>query len=251
MNSTTRFSNRVEDYVKYRPAYPVEVITYLQDTCNIAPGNVIADIGAGTGISAKLFLEQGYTVIAVEPNKEMREKAIELLHEFDRFSATDGTAENTLLADKSMDMLIAAQAFHWFNKTTIKPEWKRILKPGGYVALIWNERLTASPFEKDYDEFIKRHAIDYVQVDHRNIDLQSIREFFAPNECTLKIFSNYQDFDFTGLKGRLLSSSYMPQVNDAGYPAMIADLQALFDRYAVNNTIRIMYDTKLYTGQLP
>lgn len=249
-NNTTRFSNRVEDYVKYRPSYPEEVVAFLQQSYGLMPGNLLVDIGAGTGISTELFLKAGYPVIAVEPNREMREKSVELLSTYEGFSALDGKAEEMALADGSIDGIIAGQAFHWFDREKTKQEFKRILKPGGLVVLIWNERKTTSDFEKDYDALIIRHARDYVQVDHRNIQTEDIEIFFAPQPVQLKMFDNKQVFDFEGLKGRLLSSSYMPARGEDGYEAMIADLRNLFDRYEVAGSITIHYDTKVYVGRL-
>jgi ubiquinone/menaquinone biosynthesis C-methylase UbiE len=157
-DSTQRFSNRVEDYVKYRPHYPVEIITYLQQQHNLTAGKLIADVGAGTGISTELFLKEGYRVIAVEPNEAMREKAIVLLNKYEKFSAVDGTAERTGLQNESVDAIIAGQAFHWFKVDETKKEFRRILKGDGIVVLIWNERLTGSDFEKRYDELIIKHG---------------------------------------------------------------------------------------------
>ncbi len=249
-NNTTRFSNRVEDYVAYRPGYPGSIVDFLEKDYGLKEGDLIADIGSGTGISSALFLKRGYRVTGVEPNREMREKSVALLGDNPGFSAVDGTAENTQLPDSSVDAIIAGQAFHWFDRDKAKQEFCRILKPGGIVALIWNERLTTSEFEKEYDKLIIRHATDYVKVDHRNIDLEKIKVFFDPAEVELKIFPNHQEFDFHGLEGRLLSSSYMPAKNEPGYEAMTADLSTLFDRYQQNGVIRINYDTKVFVARL-
>jgi SAM-dependent methyltransferase len=250
LKNTERFSNRVEDYVKYRPGYPPEIISYLQEAYTLTTDKTIADIGAGTGISTELFLKAGYTVTAIEPNKEMRDKCVALLQQYPHFTALDGTAENTTLPAHSTDAIIAGQAFHWFDREKCKTEFKRILKPNGLVILIWNERRTASDFEKEYDQLIVTHSKDYLQVDHRNIDDEKISAFFAPAAATLKIFANRQVFDFDGLTGRLLSSSYMPSKEDAGYPAMMAALTALFNSYSQYGLITIHYDTKVYTGLL-
>lgn len=249
-NNTTRFSNRVDDYVKYRPGYPAAMLGFLQETYNLDPAMVIADIGSGTGISSAYFLEEGYQVIGVEPNFEMREKSVELLQRFPLFKAVSGTAEATTLHDNSIDAIISGQAFHWFDVMKAKEEFKRILKPGGLLILFWNERLQSSDFEKEYDALIVKHSTDYVKVDHRRIDWNSIEAFYAPCPVELKEFPNYQVFDFEGLKGRLLSSSYMPQKEDAGYEAMAKDLKELYDKYQQQGTITINYTTKVYIGKL-
>jgi SAM-dependent methyltransferase len=250
MDSTKRFSNRVEDYVKYRPHYPKEIVSFLADRYDLSNDKVIADIGAGTGISSKPFLEEGYKVMAVEPNKEMLDKAIELLGDYPQFTPVPGTAEKTTLKAHSIHAIIAGQAFHWFNREKCKTEFRRILKKGGLLAVIWNERLIESPFEIAYDAMIVKHASDYVKVDHRNIAMNDMVSFFDPAPVELNVFSNKQVFDFDGLKGRLLSSSYMPATGDPGYPAMIEDLEKLFERYKENELIVINYATKLYSGIL-
>ena len=249
-DNTTRFSNRVEDYVKYRPNYPKAIVDFLQKNYQLTTGKVLADIGSGTGISSSLFLEAGHTVIAVEPNREMRNKSVELLGRFESFKAVEGTAEKTTLAASSVDAVIVGQAFHWFDAAKAKAEFKRILKAGGLVVLIWNERKTGTAYEIDYDALIVRHAIDYVQVDHRNINREQIAAFFAPQSVELAIFSNKQLFDFDGLKGRLLSSSYMPAINAAGYEAMMLELKILFDKHEQDGLITIGYATKVYVGIL-
>jgi len=246
--STTRFSNRVEDYVKYRPGYPKDIITLLENRYRLSPGDFIADIGSGTGISSALFLDAGYKVAGVEPNREMRDKSIGLLGDNPAFTAIDGTAEHTTLADKCAAAIVAGQAFHWFDRKAARKEFARILKPGGTVALIWNERLTATEFEQEYDRLITTHAIDYVQVDHRNINLEKISEFFSPAHVHLDSFPNSQAFDFDGLKGRLRSSSYIPSQDDPRYPAMLADLEALFKKHQENSYVHIHYETKVFSG---
>lgn len=250
MDSTKRFSNRVEEYVKYRPDYPVAVIDYLQQHHGLTTDKLIADIGAGTGISTVLLLKAGYEVFAVEPNEPMLSKAVELLGTYPGFHAVKGTAEETNLPSQSVDVIVAGQAFHWFDRDKCKPEFKRILRNDGLVVLMWNERKTASAFEVEYDALIVQHAIDYVKVDHRNIDDEKMSAFFSPAPFQLEIFPNKQVFDFNGLKGRLQSSSYVPSGDDARFPAMIDDLQLLFNKYQENGFITIHYDTKVYTSRL-
>lgn len=249
MENTNRFSNRVKDYVKYRPGYPAEMIDFFASGIN-DNNSIIADIGAGTGILTGLLLQKGFTVIAVEPNKEMREKYRELLAGYTNVSFVDGTAETTKLAKGSIDVIVAAQAFHWFDRHKTKAEFKRILKPGGTVALIWNERLVLSAFETEYEKLITLYSTDYTRVDYRNITDEEIEDFFTPGEVKLTIFENYQQFHFEGLKGRLQSSSYIPVPGDENYTGMMEALQQLFNRYEQNGVIRINYSTKVYTGKM-
>ena len=249
-DSIKRFSNRVEDYVKYRPDYPKDILHYLSVDYGLSTKKIIADIGSGTGISTEIFLAEGYNVFAVEPNKEMRDKATELLGHYPLYHEVNGTAEATTLKDNSIDAIVAGQAFHWFQPEQTRSEFSRILKKDGIVVLIWNERLTASEFEIKYDKLIIKHGKDYVQVDHRNISSDKIEAFFNPSPFQYKVFDNKQVFDFDGLKGRLLSSSYMPSAHEEGYEEMIQDLQVLFDQYQEGGLITINYDTKIYTGRL-
>lgn len=249
-NNTSRFSNRVEDYVKYRPHYPEEMITYLEQQAVLQPGMLLADIGSGTGISSQLFLQKGYTVLGVEPNKEMREKSEELLKDYPQFNAIDGTAEHTTLEKHCIDVIIAGQAFHWFNQEAARTEFRRILKKDGHVLLVWNERMTGSPFEKAYEQLIERHGKQYKELNHRNIDIAVIEKFFHPSTVTLTEFANKQVFDYEGLEGRLLSSSYMPSREDERYPALVADLKQLFGQFQEEGHITIHYTTRMYQGKL-
>jgi SAM-dependent methyltransferase len=209
----------------------------------------IADVGAGTGILTKLFLDAGYTLYAVEPNEPMLAKATMLLNDYPGFTAVPGMAENTTLPDNSMDAVMAGQAFHWFNADKSKTEFTRILKPHGLVTLVWNERRIDNAFEQEYEVLINRHGKDYRQVKHRNIKADDIAAFFAPAPMELKVFNNRQVFDFEGLKGRLLSSSYMPLQGERGYEDMITALKELFDKYQQAGAITITYDTRLYAGR--
>jgi SAM-dependent methyltransferase len=246
-DSTIRFSDRVEDYVKYRPRYPETVVAYLQHAYTLTAAWDIADIGSGTGISAELFLRNGNRVYGVEPNVEMRRKAEELLAGDGGFISIDGTAEATGLADARVDLIVAGQAFHWFDAVRCRVEFMRILRPGGVVVLIWNERLIDSPFEKEYEALILRYGTDYTYVKHKVNSDEKIGEFFQPAVFVLAVFPNEQLFDFEGLKGRLLSSSYIPKEGNA---AMLQALSELFDRHAVGGRVRVGYDTKVYSGIL-
>lgn len=250
MNTVQRFSNRVENYVKFRPGYPPDVLQLFRDEMNLRPDSVIADIGSGTGISAKLFLENGNEVFGVEPNDAMRSAAENVLAGYSKFRSINGTAEKTTLDVSSVDFVIAAQAFHWFDPEKTRIEFKRILKAGGYVALIWNERqLDATPFLREYEQFLLRFANDYTKVRHENINEGKLFDFFG---CKFQrgSFLNSQIFDFDGLRGRVLSSSYMPSESDQAYQAMIAELKTLFAKHAENGRIKVSYDTNVFYTQV-
>lgn len=250
MNTIERFSNRVENYVKFRPGYPAEVLQLFKAKMDLRPESVIADIGSGTGISARLFLDRGNVVYGVEPNAAMRGAAENMLKDFVNFNSVDGTAENTTLPKASVDIVAAAQAFHWFDPDKTRTEFIRILKPGGFVALMWNERqLDSTPFLREYEALLLRWATDYENVRHENIDEKRLVDFFgAPferAEC-----ANVQSFDFDGLKGRLLSSSYMPAADDSRFPEIETNLRVLFDKHSKNGRIEILYDTRIFYKQV-
>ena len=245
-----RFSNRVANYVKYRPDYPREIITYLEDRCGLTHESVIADIGCGTGISSRLFLENCNRVIGVEPNAAMRAAAVEFLAEFPDFTAVDGTSDRTTLENDSVDVVVAAQAFHWFDPEKTRPEFHRILKPSGYITLIWNERqLDTTPFLIEYEALLIKYANDYGAVRHENIKDDELSGFFQAKYGSAT-FDNFQIFDFDGIKGRMLSASYMPSESDAAYEAVVEELSALFAKHAENGRIKVSYDTRVYYSQV-
>ncbi len=248
-DTVKRFSNRVANYVKYRPGYPSQVLDLFKGGMGLSESAVVADIGSGTGLSAKLFLDNGNTVYGVEPNAAMRDAAEEYLKAFPHFVSHDGTAENTNLDDRSMDVVIAAQAFHWFDADKTRREFQRILKPRGYIALIWNERQTdTTEFLRDYERLLLKYATDYEKVRHDNIDQEKLGDFFESG-YKVATFPNVQEFAFPGLLGRVLSSSYMPAEDDPAFPALEKDLSGLFAKYAENDRIKVFYDTNIYYKQ--
>jgi SAM-dependent methyltransferase len=211
--------------------------------------SVIADIGSGTGISTKLFLENGNTVYGVEPNAKMREAAEEFLKYFPNFRSVDGTSTNTELSDASIDIVTAAQAFHWFDPEPTRSEFKRILKPGGWVALMWNERqLDSTMFLIEYEQLLLKYASDYTKVRHDTINETTLRAFFEGDFQTAT-FPNEQVLDFAGIKGRVTSSSYMPAEDNDRYSAMVEELKTLFDKHAENDRISVFYDTNVFYKQ--
>jgi ubiquinone/menaquinone biosynthesis C-methylase UbiE len=251
MNNTHRFSNRVDNYVKYRPGYPKETLTFLTEITGYTPAWTVADIGSGTGISTSLFLDNGNTVYAVEPNGPMREKAEALLDHHRNFISINGTAENTTLSSSSIDLITAGQAFHWFDPTSTKKEFVRILRPGGAIALLWNERQKTSLFEKAYEDLLTTYGTDYKTVNHSNVREKDIAAFFYPSLLHLKITGNRQAFDWRRLQGRLLSSSYIPTEQNDTYEKMIKQLREIFDTYQQDGFVYFDYQTKLYMALYP
>ena len=244
-----RFSDRVENYVRYRPSYPQEIIPLLQCELGLIPQHVIADIGSGTGISAELFLRAGNVVYGVEPNREMREAAERMLAHFPNFHSVSASAQATTLPDHSVDFIVAAQAFHWFNTPETRAEFTRILKPDGHVALIWNERrLDSTPFLQAFEQLLITFGTDYTKVRHENVNTAALGAFFRSAYAT-HTFAYEQRFDFEGLKGRLLSSSYAPAAGQPGHDEMIAELRRIFDVYQESGQVCFEYDTRVHLGR--
>lgn len=248
-NSTTRFTTRVADYVRYRPSYPPALVDALIAACGLAPGATVADIGAGTGIWSKLWLERGFSVYAVEPNAAMRAAAEAALASQPGFHSVAATAEDTTLPEATVACVTAAQAWHWFDATAASREFRRIAEPGGWVALVWNARRDNSPFLAEYDALIARYSSDYVQVNHRNVGADDLAAAFG-TDLALLTAPNVQRFDFEGLAGRLLSSSYAPAAGHPQHAPMLTALRELFDRYQADGQVELAYETRAYYGRL-
>jgi len=251
-DSTERFSSRVADYVRYRPDYPPALLDWLHQDIGVPTETLVADIGAGTGISTRLFLAAGHPVIAVEPNAAMREAAEQLLApDYLRLKVTDGTAEATGLADNSVGLVAAAQAFHWFDTTAVRLEWARILQPEGMALVFWNSRLLdASPFLIGYEQLLLEFGTDYTEVAERYQDDDTMRAWFGEGLRGMARLPNVQRMDYDGLRGRLLSSSYAPQPGHPRHAAMLDALQQLFDAHAVDGQIAFEYQTRAFVGTL-
>jgi SAM-dependent methyltransferase len=247
---TARFSSRVEDYIRYRPGYPAVLMDWLMRTCGLAPHVRIADIGSGTGILSRLFLHFGCQVFGVEPNLDMRLAAERLLSGVDGFHSVDGRAEATTLPAGSVDFVTAGQAFHWFDPVPTRAEFRRILTPGGWVVLVWNERLVTGDFLTGYEALLHRHSPEYAAVDHRRIHAAALTSFFGGADWVAGTFPNHQDFDWDGLRGRLLSSSYAPLAEAANFQPMMDELSALFAAGQREGIVRVSYETKVFAGQL-
>lgn len=247
---TLRFSSRVENYIRYRPGYPADVLETLRTECRLTPVAVIADIACGTGIFTRLLLENGNRVIGVEPNQAMREAAEKLLSGFANFTAVAGTAEATTLPDQSVDFATAAQAAHWFDLPRARKEFVRILKPQGWAALIWNERSTdTTPFLRAYEDLLIAYGTDYQQIRHEHTT-DNIGSFFAPSPFEQRVFATQQNFDYAELEGRLLSSSYAPLAEHPRHAPMLQELRRIFDAHQQNGRVGMEYRTRMYYGRL-
>jgi SAM-dependent methyltransferase len=249
-NSTSRFSDRVDNYVRYRPGYPAETLSALRTECDLGPEHLMADIASGTGIWTRLLLENGNSVFGIEPNPDMRLAGERLLSNFSNFTSVSGTAEATTLGNQSVDFVTAAQAAHWFDRRRSRIEFARILKPGGWLVLLWNERcVDTTPFLRDYEQLLLTYGTDYEEIRHERTT-DAVHEFFDPEPYEERKFAMHQDFDYTGLEGRLLSSSYAPGLGHPKHESMLADLRRIFDRHASGGRVSFEYTTRMYFGRL-
>jgi SAM-dependent methyltransferase len=248
-SNTTRFSDRVSDYIKYRPSYPVAIIERLNELIGLKSDFVIADIGSGTGLSSQRFIEAGNLVYGVEPNLEMREAGESIFSSNPNFKTINGTAENTTLADQSVDVIFCGQAYHWFDFVKAKLEFARILKPGGTVVLAWNERSRKDALQRDYEQMLRDFVPEYSKVTQKNIDMDNIQLFLSPKAMQIIALDNQQVFNLTELKGRLMSSSYSPKEADENYELVMNALEVLFNKYQENGKVVFKYDTLLYISK--
>lgn len=250
-NSTQRFSDRVENYIRFRPRYPRAVLDVLSREIGLQPSWVVADLGSGTGISCELFLTEGHAVYGVEPNEAMRMAAERMLAGFPKFHSVDGTAEATTLDAAAFDLVIAAQAFHWFDIPRVRAECRRILRSDGWVVLLWNTRqIDTTPFLCEYEALLQRHGTDYAKVQHNNIDSTQLDMFYGAGEWRRFTVENAQSLNLDGLRGRLLSSSYVPNLGEPGCVEMLADLERLFAKHEVQGKVSLKYTTEIYVGKI-
>ncbi len=246
-----RFSNRVADYTRYRPSYPPALLDLLAKECGLRPHHVIADIGSGTGLLSKLFLDHENRVYGVEPNDEMRAAGEEFLRGYVNFTSVNGSAEQTMLAPASLDFITAGQAFHWFDVAAAEQEFRRVLKPAGWVIVIWQDRrMEETPFAREYEHLLERFGIDYKKIKNAYPEADKIRHFFDAGSFQSRDLPNHQVLDGEGLRGRLRSSSYAPTEGHASYELMMAELRRIFDAYQQNGTVLMEYFARIYFGKL-
>jgi SAM-dependent methyltransferase len=245
-----RFSDRVDDYVRFRPGYPRALLERLERDCGLGPGCAVADVGSGTGILSQLLLESGARVFGVEPNAAMRAAAERALSGNGAFVSVDGSAEATTLADGSVDLVTAAQAFHWFDPPAARVEFARILGPSGKVSLVWNQRKD-SDLNRDYEAMLERFAPEYASVRERDRAAEpKVRAFFAPASPSVARFDNEQRFDAAGLRGRLMSSSYAPRAGHPLHEPMMKRLAEIFEKHARDRIVTFAYETVVWYGRL-
>jgi SAM-dependent methyltransferase len=250
LNATSRFSDRVDNYVLFRPGYPKEVLHALKIECGLTSLHLIADIASGTGIWTRQLLENGNPVFGIEPNPEMRAAGERLLAVFPNFTSVAGNAEATTLPDSSVDLVTAAQAAHWFDRQRSRREFVRILKPKGWLALLWNERvIDSTQFLRDYEKLLLTYGTDYKEIRHERTT-SAVNEFFDPAPFEERVFHLRQHFDYAGVEGRLLSSSYAPGPAHPQHESMLRELRRIFEASAAAGHIAFEYKTRLFFGRL-
>lgn len=267
MQPTMRFDGRAKQYSKFRPSYPAPLLDYLRETVGWDANYKIADIGAGTGIFTSLLLEQGYEVVAVEPNNDMRNELQQQLQPYSttvhddkvsdeqepgqRLSVSAGSAEATGLANASVQGIVCAQSFHWFDAELARAEFKRVLVSQGKVVLLWNQRdIEASPFMEAYEALFMKYGEQYSKVKHKQISVENLTPFYGGKNPALASFRYEQSFDKDGLIGRIASSSFSLTEQDARYEAFISDVDELFAKHEQHGEVTMKYRTDVYWGQL-
>ena len=251
LDPTRRFSSRVADYVKYRPAYPPQLVEVCRTEMGLLPSSAVADVGSGTGISTELFLRSGNTVFGVEPNAEMRAAAERLLSaRYPNFRSVNGTAEATTLADGSVDFVLAAQAFHWFDHSAAAREFRRVLRAGGHVVIAWNDRKThGSPLLAGYDQLLRLHGTDYERVSRTTTSVADLQRVFDVPFRRVA-FPNEQRFDLEGLRGRAMSASYAPLPGHPSHEPFVEGLRSLFDAHQRGGQVVFEYETEVFFGRV-
>ena len=246
---TRRFTGRADAYASYRPSYPVEVLRIVEEECGLTPASVVADVGSGTGKLAELFLRNGNRVDCVEPNPGMRAVAEAELGHDPLFVSIAGRAEQTTLPDRSVDLVVAGQAFHWFDPVPTRAEFERILRPPRSVALIWNVRRTdTTPFLRSYESFLRTYGTDYAPKRHGRADPATLKAFFGAAGFRKRSIEHFDTLDLDGLKGRVLSASYTPAPGAPGHETMTVALEELFHAHREDGVVRFAFDTEIYSG---
>jgi ubiquinone/menaquinone biosynthesis C-methylase UbiE len=242
LNPKGRFSNRVENYAKYRPNYPNEIIKFLNTNANFTKESIVADIGSGTGISSKLFLDYGNQVYGIEPNADMRRAGEKFLNNYTNFTSIDASSENTKLESESVNIIVCGQSFHWFEPEPTKKEFFRILKPDGSVVVINNRRKLGSEFMNEYVELIRK----YTDSDVSKTFNPNFSDFFESKTIYKEVFDNPKIFNLEILKGDLLSYSYIPSEEKTIFSNMISEFELLFTKHNKNGSVIFDYETVLY-----
>ena len=247
-----KFTGKAELYKKFRPSYPKELLDYLYSQIGFSKDSTIADIGSGTGIFSRLFLERGSTVYAVEPNNDMRETSVKDLSAYKNFISIDASAENTGLHEKSIDFVTVAQAFHYFDRQLFKQECIRILKPGGKVVIVWNDVDKDNDLIRKSGSIIEKYRIHDKSGQKQSGNLFEYSDFFIDGIYEYRTFRNDLYESRERFIGGNLSASYAPneKSDPEKYNGFVKELNDLFDEYSVNNMLHFPQFTRSYAGAM-
>jgi SAM-dependent methyltransferase len=250
LQPTTRFATKAEYYARYRPSYPTHILDTLEQEWDFSAQNIIVDIGSGTGIGSQMFLDNDNVVHGVEPNTDMRSFAEQWLSSYQNFHSIVGTGEATTLPPAMCDTIVCAQSLHWLDHDSARQEFQRILKPNGFVCIVWNLPERDSAFGQEYEEILLRYGTDYAQIQSDTwTQRKSIEEFFQSSSIQQYEYPNQQFFDAEGLQGRFLSNSFIPDPSHSQYDTMLADIRSLYARHAQKDMIAFRYRTLMYCGR--
>jgi len=250
-DSTLRFGARAGAYARARPGYPDPAVAALAHALKLAAGAIVVDLGCGTGLSSEALLRAGFRVIGVEPNEAMRSHASRLLSTYPGFCVVDGRAESTGLEAACADLVIAAQAFHWFDVEATRDEALRILRRPPLAALIWNDRRSeGSAFARGYEELLLRFSTDYLEIQHRHTRPDRVAQFFGKERWGTITTAHSTPLDFDTLAARLNSASYVPAPDDSRHVPMMEGLRALFAATAREGVVSMEFETRILFGEI-
>jgi SAM-dependent methyltransferase len=242
---TRRFSGRADLYARYRPTYPMAAVDLVVERCALQSGDLLIDVGCGTGISSRMFAARGLRVLGIEPNEQMRGKAEAVPFEGLSLEYRSGKAEATGLPVGCAAAVLAAQAFHWFDPVAALAEFYRILRPAGWVALLWNERDESDAATAAYGEVVRTGpdaaAIEGQRAQGGEALLQS--PLFADGERI--VLRHQQELDEEGLLGRALSASYAPK-EPAEVARFTEDLRRVFTQFQRQGEFALHYETRVF-----
>jgi ubiquinone/menaquinone biosynthesis C-methylase UbiE len=246
-STSDRFLGKTDDYVKFRPGYPIEILDYLSKNHGFSSNAICAEVGSGTGKFSELLLQNKNKVFAVEPNGEMRGAAEKSLTAFQSFKSVSGDSVNTTLEKGSIDFIFCAQALHWFANENTAKEFKRILKPNGRVVIIWNKKAyEKSSFMKGIHKIFIEDCIDFLSVKLENIaDKEILSSLFKDNYDSYSIDTK-QTFNLDGLIGRMMSASYAPPEGHPKHQKFISEIKKLFQSEEKKGSVEFLYETVTY-----
>ena len=248
---TERFSGRVQAYLAYRPRFPRGIVPFLREHGALPEGAVVADVGAGTGMLAEIFLEAGHRVIAVEPNGEMLEACRELAGQEPALEVVQGSAESTTLPKASVDLIAVGRAMHWFDWPRAHREFQRILRADGWVLLASNGHSdSGSPISNRLSEIFRKSRTDSAEADTTRDFQKRLRGFLDTSSWQRKTLHHSMTVDFATLLGYAESLSAIPRPGERGYEGMVAELRAVFEEYQRDWMLKTPLTCNLHLGRL-